>query len=33
VYALLKSRALHHRCVGLQVRIAAADLDAFLQRH
>ncbi len=31
VYGLLKSGALPHRRVGLSIRIAPADLDAYLQ--
>ena len=32
VYALLKNGALPHRRVGLSLRIAPSDLDAFLQQ-
>jgi excisionase family DNA binding protein len=32
VYALVKSGALGHRRIGLQIRIAPSDLDEFLRR-
>ena len=32
VYGLIRSDALHHRRIGLQIRISIADLDEFLRR-
>ena len=32
VYGLIRSAALHHSRIGLQIRISIADLDEFLRR-